>query len=628
MGDDKTQLQLHDRFGFVVAAGVLAELIAAAEADSPGPIAVRVEVDAANEFDDVVATLVGADQQQREQRWQVKDQSTAIQATMMGDILKDVAKTLTGNAQALEFVVGVRDLVQVGKTSDGLHLRVLQRLCETAKQTGANAEEVCAPTQQDQKRWIEFIRAHSGVSSTDDLFKLLAKIQIRQLVGPEAIKDAAKNRLARSFVSPDDLFDRLVELVAKFPDQRITFDYDKVRQDVLSNGVARTPGNLPWVRISRVEGGMSWEARGTSPESQWTDHCWREGVLLKVDGRPAVGDDLDRALLRLLSHRNGRSVLHFNEPAAWDDLIRQRTGGTLGLDPTSPSSLSSVSQGCSSPTPPGGMPRFPRAANTIAATLTKSMDASSWTQVSEGVAESLQTPKQPIEADLLATMRAIWSEWHKAQDADEILRRHFLERMLTTPIEWADSRHDNSLRCGPQTTKLVVRAIFFALAIAAALQKRNLAVSPSNFDAAANLLVGSSRALLVGLASASVPGPHSPLSIDQAAAYFADQCEGFLLLPFSQTAPATLAAYVKASRSSFASSHQGAPRFNANWVPPPVLTAELPFHEALQKGAEAIQDLVRSALARQIEDEWSPLFNALIAEPSATAKNERNEATR
>lgn len=209
-----------------------------------------------------------------------------------------------------------------------------------------------------------------------------------------------------------------------------------------------------------------WTFDGTPAGSDAQRDCvkalWNGATPVHLNIAAHPGDPPRDALGRLAVHTPTASVRGAEK---WRADVRDRTGGTLGLRREHDR-------------PPGEHwtelhSKEPRSdadevSPDFAQDLTEAMDGWVWSYVEVAIEEALASRDADVADDLRVAMSRVWRGWLSGPLSTGVARAKYLREMLATRSE-RDAGVNGTERLGPETRTLVLSAVRFHLAVAAAL---------------------------------------------------------------------------------------------------------------------------------------------------------------
>lgn len=207
----------------------------------PGPRWVRVESEQDPGWDDIVEEIATDDGQVILCGWQVKLQTTALEAEDFAGMLRQLHGSTRLDHGCLCFP-GAVEVRGVGKTS------ALQELCRRASEPGCDAGSL-APTKEEAAWWTFLGKI---VRPLDRRFALLRRLEVKVLHDAREIESTALARLKHLFSEPTEPIFRSIEAFFGSIEDPCVVDVDLLDQKVLRPFVAQRLPTPPTIRGARV----------------------------------------------------------------------------------------------------------------------------------------------------------------------------------------------------------------------------------------------------------------------------------------------------------------------------------------------------------------------------------------
>ncbi len=597
MGNKKTQLMRGDRYGLLKAAELAAELIGDYERGRDGASSIRVESLDDDAWDDIEVNY-----STRIDRWQVKRLKEKLEAA---DALKllETAVSNDGGRRRL----GVAAFVPI---TDGAKLlcdlRDVAELCDEARTLGTDARLFVKQCQR--KKAFKFIKHCLPTGATDSVaLAILQDLHVEELGLERALRDRAHTHLRDLFTNAETVVEEIFSWFLRNPSGAITVDAALLHGIVERVGT-RDPARPQWIHLERDPVRATWACRGPVTRDDLIERSWGSGnIRIQLATAPRVGEQATAALARLALHRVGSASMQLSaaDASEWDQHSATLCGATLGKNATP------VRFGCQPlalATPPHA-PRLETDSPSFAAQLNGAMDQFVWEALVTAVDEQLT--RLNLEDDLRSKMRTVWSTWHTRLNADSSRRAYFLRSMLATVEEWTRAGFNPSLRLGPGLIEELGRTTIVALAITAVFQDSALFTDVGTSGGIHNLALGEVPTHILALSVASHPEERTPYRIVNAAGPMLTCETGLAILGTIDASARDLFDVATEDTAPFHASALASQNFRHSGPPPPVLTANPRFYEALSRGMTALRSHLAEMLGGMNHIRLSSLRSAL-----------------
>lgn len=255
----KTDNMRRDQFAILVAVERIADMLYADQHGGPGPIEVRVEYGSMPGWDDVGEKHRGEDGGVAERRFQVKHQSTPLEAQVITDLFVALRE-----APALHGTLVLRDLIKVSGVGEIRHLRDLSERC-----VDAEPAYLVGDLPAGQRAWLDYLAESLRIEDVE-VVELLGRFAVGVREGHSLRREAIKS-LRLVTTDAESAFNAIHSFVARRPDGAVPFQPALVRARIL--GGHAVPSGHPshghheakpaWVKLGE-------DLRYASQRSWWT----------------------------------------------------------------------------------------------------------------------------------------------------------------------------------------------------------------------------------------------------------------------------------------------------------------------------------------------------------------------
>ncbi|WP_434387340.1 NACHT domain-containing protein [Melittangium boletus] len=218
----KTRLLLSDLYGRLFVATHCAELIDAGEFGGEGPVRLRVEDSSYPLWDDLVEEYADGSIH----GWQVKHQRTPLDPDTLAEQLRQLAASKLSRGHlalhSLEDIPGVGSLVS------------LAELCERLRQPQIDSPSVLRSMPATQRKWVDFGRHVAQLGSEEECLRTFQRLEIIQLGSSAHLNNQLLKDLRRWYEDPKAVLTKLLDFLARHPDEAVVVDYPLLRDQVLA----------------------------------------------------------------------------------------------------------------------------------------------------------------------------------------------------------------------------------------------------------------------------------------------------------------------------------------------------------------------------------------------------------
>lgn len=398
---------------------------------------------------------------------------------------------------------------------EGLEIRHLRKLCEEQIKSVTTTDNLINLASNDSKVHNIYIwlTTWCGFKDWEHIFKALKVLKIKTSGFEPDINARAENHLSRIFKTSE--IEHVRMLILSYLDDNATFaGAIKPRQllhllkDYLLTSIIR------WTLFQT--NGLYWNISGIH-DLEHNNEIERPAVIvpalwatgnqiarsLKIDGECVENCQISASLMRLSLHPLGSFDIHCSDKSSWQNSIKAKTGGTLGVAKNDLDDLRILN----------GLEPYPSSEPKVIATidakenlakkLHNEMYKTTFKSVDIAIIGKIQEMRK---SDLRTEVENRWMVWQQLlENSIEEQRKLFLK--ILHPKAEGESIY-GELRVGPKTVTLLSEAIFLLLVVSVCLGD----VNNQSWESVTNKLKVNS----IGLAYWSGPanGPRKVIQID------------------------------------------------------------------------------------------------------------------
>lgn len=398
----------------------------------------------------------------------------------------------------------------------GLEFRHLRKLCEIQIRSITTADALDKLAQEDPNvtKIYEWLTTWCGFEDWEHILNAFKTLKIKTSGMESDIVDRVKNNLNEIFISTD--IETVRSSILSYLDDNATFaGAIRPRQLLyLLKGYLR-PEIPRWTQF-QIDG-ASWNVSGIHDlennsvierpsvvvPALWASNN-QNARFLKIDGACIDNCHISKSLMRLSLHPRGSFDILCSDKSSWENAIKIKTGGTLGVAQTDLNDLRILNRPESSS--PSESRKFTEieAQETLAKELHDEMYKTTLELVDSAIMDKI---REMPGSDLRVEVEKGWGVWRiSLRDSVEEQRKLF-SKMLRPKAEGESI--SGELRVGPKTVDLLKESLFLLLVVSVCMSDDD---NKNSWESVADNLKMTS----VGLAYWSGPagGPNRIIKID------------------------------------------------------------------------------------------------------------------